>query len=128
SLDPATLLSPRRPPSLAGAGLLERIDAGAILAGAADQRAPGGAGHPGRPAACAGKPDCVGRFGWKASAATIDEQVSLAFSLDLDLSTPLHPAPWGDCTPREVACVMAPHGADPATGETEIAPSLLALV
>src|SRR5689334_23756079 len=26
-LDPATLLSPRRPPSLAGAGLLERIDA-----------------------------------------------------------------------------------------------------
>lgn len=127
-LDPATLLSPRLPPSLAGAGLLERIDAAAILAGAAAEQASGGAGHPGRPAACAGKPDCVGRFGWKAGAATIDEQVSLAFSLDLGLSTPLHPAPWGDCTPREAACVAAPHGADPATGETEIAPSLLALV
>src|SRR5262245_14041530 len=125
-LDPATLLSPRVPPSLAGAGLLERIDAAAILSGA--RGSAGHPGHPGRPAACAGKPDCVGRFGWKASAATIDEQVSLAFSLDLGLSTPLHPAPWGDCTLREAACVTAPHGADPATGETEIAPALLSLV
>ena len=127
-LDPATMLSPRRPPSLAGAGLIERIDAASILAGAAEEWARGGTGHPSRPAACAGKADCVGRFGWKATATTIDEQVSLAFSLDLGLSTPLHPAPWGDCTPREAACVAAPHGADPATGETEIAPSLLALV
>ena len=127
-LDPATLLSPRVPPSLAGAGLLERIDAAAILAGAAEEQARGGAGHPGRPAACTGKPDCVGRFGWKANAATVDDQVSLAFSLDLGLSTTLHPAPWGDCTPREAACVTAPHGADPATGETEIAPALLSLV
>src|SRR5437867_3116481 len=31
-------------------------------------------------------------------------------------------------TPRETACVAAPHGADPATGETEIAPALLWLV
>src|SRR5215475_2861265 len=39
-LDPATRRSPRVPPSLAGAGLLERIDAAGILSGT---------GRPGRP-------------------------------------------------------------------------------
>jgi CxxC motif-containing protein (DUF1111 family) len=125
-LDPAIALSPRVPPSLAGVGLLERIDAATILAWAATERADGVAGEPSRPAECAGQPRCIGRFGWKAATASIDDQNALAFSLDIGMSTPRRPMPWGDCTARESDCVHAPHGA--AAGEPEIAPQLLALL
>jgi CxxC motif-containing protein (DUF1111 family) len=127
-LDPAIVLSPRVPPSLAGVGLLERIDADTILAWAATERAEGVSGEPSRPAECAGQPRCIGRFGWKAATATIDDQNTLAFSLDIGMSTPRRPALWGDCTVRESDCIRAPHGADAAAGETEIAPQLLALL
>jgi CxxC motif-containing protein (DUF1111 family) len=129
-LDPGTLLSPRVPPSLAGVGLLERIDAGSILGWADEETANGSgiSGQPSRPAGCADQPHCIGRFGWKAAAATIDDQNALAFSLDIGMSTPRQPAPWGDCTPKETACVKAPHGAAAVAGETEIPPQLLALV
>jgi CxxC motif-containing protein (DUF1111 family) len=127
-LAPATMLSPRVPPSLAGIGLLERIDADAILAGADAEKSEGLSGRPSRPPECAGQPHCIGRFGWKAGAATIDDQNALAFSLDIGMSTPRHPSPWGDCTLRETDCVNAPHGANAATRETEIAPQLLALI
>jgi CxxC motif-containing protein (DUF1111 family) len=129
-LDPATRLSPRVPPSLAGVGLLERIDADTILAWAAEEKASGTgiAGRPSRPPACADRPGCVGRFGWKAATTTVDDQDSLAFSLDIGLSTPRRPAPWGDCTPAERGCIEAPHGADAAAGESEVAPQLLALL
>jgi len=130
SFDPATALSPRVPPSLAGVGLLERIDVESILAWADEEKASGNgiSGQPSRPTDCADRPHCIGRFGWKAAAATIDDQNSLAFSLNIGMSTPRQPAPWGDCTPKETACVKAPHGADAGAGETEIAPQLLALV
>ena len=129
-LDPATALSPRVPPSLAGVGLLERIDADSIVAWADEEKASGNgiSGQPGRLDDCADRPHCVGRFGWKAAAATIDDQNELAFSLDIGMSTPRQAAPWGDCTPKETACVKAPHGADAVASETEIAPQLLALV
>jgi CxxC motif-containing protein (DUF1111 family) len=129
-LDPATVLSPRVPPSLAGIGLLERIDADSILAWANEQKAGGNgiSGQPAWPAVCGDRPRCIGRFGWKATAATVDEQNALAFSLDIGMSTPRQPTPWGDCTPKESACVEAPHGADAAAGEAEIAPQLMALV
>jgi CxxC motif-containing protein (DUF1111 family) len=129
-LDPASVLSPRVPPSLAGVGLLERIDAESILAWVDEEKANGNgiSGQPSRPTDCAEQPHCIGRFGWKAAAATIDDQNALAFSLDIGMSTPRQPAPWGDCTPRESTCVKAPHGADAAAGETEIVPQLVALV
>src|SRR5262249_45093872 len=127
-LDPAALLSPRVPPSLAGVGLLERIDADTILAWAAKERAAGVSGEPSRPPECAGQPRCIGRFGWKAATASIDGQNALAFSLDIGMSTPRQPAPWGDCTNRESDCMRAPHGADSAAGETEVAPQLIALL
>jgi CxxC motif-containing protein (DUF1111 family) len=127
-LDPSAILSPRVPPSLAGVGLLERIDADAILAQVDEERDDGISGRPGRPAECVDRPHCIGRFGWKAGTATIDDQDALAFSLDIGMSTPRRPARWGDCTPTESDCVNAPHGADVAAGETEVAPQLLTLI
>jgi CxxC motif-containing protein (DUF1111 family) len=129
-LGAATILSPRVPPSLAGVGFLERIDADSILAWADEDDADGDgiSGRPSRPADCAGPQPCIGRFGWKAAAATIDDQNALAFSLDIGMSTSRRPIPWGDCTGQESACVTAPHGADAARGETEIASQLMTLL
>ena len=55
----------------------------------------------------------AGRFGWKASAASLDEQVATAFLLDLGLSTPVRPSAAGDCTDAQPACLRAPHGGRP---------------
>jgi CxxC motif-containing protein (DUF1111 family) len=52
----------------------------------------------------------AGRFGWKSSAATLDEQVATAFLLDLGLSTPGRPLAAGDCTSVQTMCLQAPHG------------------
>lgn len=129
-LDPAMELSPRVPPLLAGVGLLERIDDAAILdwADEHDGDGDGISGRANRLADCAAPGPCVGRFGWKAGAATIAAQDALAFSVDIGMSTPLQAAPWGDCTVRQRGCVAGPHGADPATAETEIESRLAQLL
>ena len=70
----------------------------------------------------------LGRFGRKASHATLESQDSDAFSLDIGMSTPLHREPWGDCTAAQTACRGAPHGDQPQFGGLEIPGELLALV
>ena len=65
-------------------------------------------------------------FGRKASEASLEDAVALAFSRDLGLSTERHPLPGGDCTARQPACVAGPHG-DDGTG-IEIAPEIVSAV
>lgn len=55
----------------------------------------------------------IGRFGWKATSATIEGQVDAAFAMDLGLSTVARPAAWGDCTAAQEACRAAPSGGEP---------------
>jgi CxxC motif-containing protein (DUF1111 family) len=108
-------LSPRVAPQMIGLGLLEAIPAADILAGA-DENDADGDGISGRPnivwSAEHGRP-MLGRFGHKAGAASLREQSAAAFSVDMGLSTALHPAPWGDCTPAQTACRAGPHGQEP---------------
>ena len=59
----------------------------------------------------------LGRFGWKAGAASIVDQSADAMSGDIGVSSPLAPEPWGECTARQQACRLGPHGA--AAGEFE---------
>ena len=109
------MLSPRIAPQMIGLGLLEAIPAADILALAdpddADQD-----GISGRPQIVPsveyGTP-MLGRFGLKAGAPTVREQSAGAFAGDMGLSTPLHPAPWGDCTTGQPSCIDAPHGQEP---------------
>jgi CxxC motif-containing protein (DUF1111 family) len=125
-LDSGTVLSPRVPPSLAGLGLLERIEAEAILAWADAEDADGDgiSGRPSLPQDCGGARACLGRFGWKAATATIAEQIALAFHLDIGMSTPRLPYPWGDCTAEQRDCRTAPHGAAAA----ELPPQMVELL
>jgi len=50
------------------------------------------------------------RFGHKASISTIHEQSTVAFALDMRITSPLMPIGWGDCTARQPACRTARHG------------------
>lgn len=112
---PELMVSPRVAPQMIGLGLLEAIPAADILA-LADPDDADGDGISGRaqivPSVEFGVP-MLGRFGLKAGAPTVREQSAGAFAGDMGLSTPLHPAPWGDCTPEQAACRAAPHGQEP---------------
>ena len=108
-------LSPRVAPQMIGLGLLEAIPAADILA-LADPDDGNHDGISGRPqivpSVAYGVP-MLGRFGLKAGAPTIRDQTAAALSMDMGLSNPLFPDPWGDCTDRQTACRTAPHGQDP---------------
>jgi CxxC motif-containing protein (DUF1111 family) len=112
-LDTATRIGLRRPLPLDGLGAADRLGDDAILANE------GVAGGRARRLA----DGRLGRFGWKASSATIVDQVAAAFSADMGMSTPSHPDPFGDCTPAETACHNAPTGSQ--HGEPEVAAPIL---
>ncbi|WP_419896495.1 di-heme oxidoreductase family protein [Roseomonas sp. USHLN139] len=122
---PGMELSPRQAPSLIGLGLLERVPEAAILA-PRDNR-DGIRGRPNHVWSPSRQEMILGRFGWKAAEPTLDDQVATAFANDLGLSTPLRPAPWGDCTARQPECRAAPHGLAPGEA-SEVAPALFDLV
>lgn len=118
-------LSPRVAPPMIGMGLLEAIPEADILAreDPDDRDGDGIRGianrHEGRAA--------IGRFGWKAGAATVEAQSANAFLNDMGLGTRLHPRPFGDCTPAQIACRTAPHGDDKGDG-VEVPDALFDLV
>ena len=124
-LDPQVMVSPRVAPPMIGLGLLEAIAAPDILAGADPDDADGD-GISGR-ARWVWSPEhgrmVLGRFGWKAGTASIVDQSAAAMSGDIGVSSPLAPAPWGECTERQQACRTGPHGAD--AGEFEAPASVM---
>jgi CxxC motif-containing protein (DUF1111 family) len=98
-----------------GLGLLEAIDEADLLA-RADPNDADGNGISGK-ANRVWSPDAgrvaTGRFGWKAGVATVNEQSQAAFSGDIGISVPLHPAGAGECTERQTDCRAAPDGNSP---------------
>lgn len=129
-LHPQAMLSPRVAPQMIGLGLLEAIPAADILAGADPDDADGD-GISGRPSvvwSTAFHRPMLGRFGWKAGAPTVEEQSAGAFSGDMGLSTPLHAAPWGECTAAQADCRAARHGVYTDLGPHEVSAEALNLV
>ena len=117
-LDPQVMTSPRVAPPMIGLGLLEAIAESDVTA-RADPGDADGDGISGRARRVWSRAEgrmMLGRFGWKAGAATIADQGAAAMSGDIGVSSPLAPAPWGECTERQRACRDAPHGADPGSG------------
>jgi len=129
-LDPATTLSPRVTQPMLGLGLVQAIHEADILA-LADPDDADGDGISGK-AAVAIDPktgrQTLGRFGWKAQAATVRQQSAEAFALDIGISTPEVPLPDGDCTPAQTACLERPNGVQKRLGDAEAPPPVMDLV
>ncbi len=106
------LLSPRVAPPMIGLGLLEAIADEDILAHADpdDKDGDGISGRPNRAFSKMAGGITLGRFGWKAGQARIAEQSADAAAGDIGLSNPRAPFAWGDCTPAQTACRVAPNG------------------
>jgi len=126
--DPATTAGPRAAPPLVGLGLIAAIAAADILAGAdPDDRDGDGIRGRARLVAGQGGDPVPGRFGRRAGEATLDQAVALALSVDMGLSSPLFPDPWGDCTAAQAACRAAPHGDGDVRGH-EVSAQAVALI
>lgn len=129
-LAPDLAVSPRLAPPLIGLGLVAAIPDAAILSWA-DPEDSDGDGISGRAHLLPGADgtERLGRFGWTADQAGLEDQAASAFALDLGLSSPLRPDPWGDCTPAQTACRAVPTGEDPGLRDgREVSAEALALV
>jgi len=117
-LHPEAMLSPRVAPPMIGMGLIEAIPEEDILANADpdDSDGDGISGRPNRVWSDEHGRVMLGRFGWKAGQPTVAQQSASAFRGDIGISTPLYPAPYGDCTAAQTDCRSAPHG---GAGETD---------
>jgi CxxC motif-containing protein (DUF1111 family) len=103
-LAPRTQWSPRIPSTVFGLGLLEAIPEADLLARADPQDADGDgiSGRPNRVTHVRTGQPVLGRFGWKASQPTLEQQIAKAYAEDLGLTSPLFPE--STCTPKQEAC------------------------
>jgi CxxC motif-containing protein (DUF1111 family) len=108
----------RTAPSLRGRGLLERVDERAVLA-LADPEDRDGDGVSGRARPVVGIDGVagIGRFGARATTATIEEQTAAAAALDLGLSSPWKTLPHGDCTKAQDDCLRLAAGSETLDGD-----------
>jgi CxxC motif-containing protein (DUF1111 family) len=124
------MLSPRVAPQMIGLGLLEQVPTEDILA-KADPEDKDGDGISGRPNLVvdgASGQRMLGRFGWKAGAASVEAQSADAFAGDIGIATPLVMKPHGDCTAAEAECMSAPTGEQARLGPSEAPDPVLDLV
>ena len=122
--------SARVAPPMIGLGLLEAMPEADILANAdpddADQD-----GISGKPNQVWSREDnkvMLGRFGWKASQPTINQQTAEAAAGDIGLSTAMIRQPSGDCTEKQKDCLDAPNGNSAKYGDVELSDDLFKLV
>jgi len=105
------LVSPRVSPHVAGLGLLETVPA-EVLEKLAHQAKPDGVrGMVNRVWDREGRKTVVGRFGLKANAPTLRQQIAGAFLGDMGITSDLFPTE--NCTPAQVACRKAVSGGHP---------------
>lgn len=128
SKSPGTREEFRVAPSLKGRGMMARVAPSEIIA-RADPDDRDGDGISGRVRIIkAAEGSRVGRFGLKATAATLADQTADAAMLDMGLSSPLRPSPYGDCTQGEPKCLANANGRSPDFDGEEISRAMVELV
>ncbi|MCU0869579.1 MAG: hypothetical protein MUF30_08260 [Burkholderiales bacterium] len=115
AIEPDAARSLRIAPSLDAVAALSALDTAAIdrpARGRAPRRvaADGDASTP--------RVGRVGRFGWKASHATLHAQIATAWAEDLGVTSPMRPDP--QCPPVQRACAAQPPGLQPETTAAEL--------
>jgi CxxC motif-containing protein (DUF1111 family) len=126
--DPTTHEEFRVAPPLLGRGLMARVAAQEILKNA-DPDDRDGDGISGRARIIATPEGSqLGRFGLKATAASIADQAAEAAMMDMGLSSPLRPFPYGDCTKAETHCIANANGRSPDFDGEEISKQMVEMV
>lgn len=117
----ATATGVRIGPPLIGLGLLEAIDADDIVAGAdpEDTNDDGISGRVSRVTDRKTGTGTIGRFGLKANLGSIAEQASMAYLLDLGITTPA--LAEENCPAPQVACSESPSGGTPEISADRLA-------
>lgn len=120
-LRPDTMISPRIGPAVFGMGLLEAIPESRILslADPEDRDNDGISGRPNMVWNIRTQAYALGRFGWKASQPTIEQQGAGAFHGDIGITSTLFPQE--NCPSAQVACRQAPHGGMPEVPDERLA-------
>jgi CxxC motif-containing protein (DUF1111 family) len=116
-----TMISPRLAPQVVGMGLLEAVPEASILA-AADPADTDGDGISGRPNTVwdeRAEAPALGRFGWKANVATVEQQAASAFIGDLGITSSLHPDQ--NCPLGQSECAAAIDGGEPELTDERLA-------
>lgn len=129
-LDPDTTVSLRIAQPMIGLGLIEAIDPADILAreDPGDRDGDGISGRAARVPELETGGEALGRFGWKAQAATVRDQTATALATDIGISSPLVPRPQGDCTSAQPDCLERPSGVQPRLGPDEAGATVLDLL
>lgn len=97
-----TVLKPRIGPALYGAGLIDAVSQPAVDAIRLAQ-----------PENLRGT--AAGRFGWQGDSISMVDQVSVAFSREMGLTSEQERR--DDCTPSQAACLQAEQGGEPEVSE-----------
>ncbi len=109
------LVSPRVASAMTGLGLLEAIPGTQMEAWAAKTQPDGVHGRINHVWSNIEKRPVYGRFGWKANAPSLREQIANAAHGDIGLTSALHPQQ--NCTATQKACANAPAGGTPEAPE-----------
>lgn len=119
-MHPDTQTSPRLAPQVIGMGLLEAIPEQDLVAASDPDDADGDG--------VSGKPNYVwndetqqreiGRFGWKANRATVQDQAAAAFHGDIGITSNIHPEP--NCSDSQQECLDSPNGGVPEIDDTRL--------
>jgi CxxC motif-containing protein (DUF1111 family) len=128
ALQSSTVVSPRLATAIHGIGLLEQVPESEILANVDAHGEDGVKGKPNHVIDPITGQRTLGRFGWKASAASLEVQDGKALDLDIGLSNPVYHDAFGDCTARQADCLKMPTGASPQFENLEVPSSLMRLI
>jgi CxxC motif-containing protein (DUF1111 family) len=107
------LISPRIAPVVSGVGLIEAIPEASILEyeDPEDTNEDGITGRANFVVSSASGEIELGRLGWKANVASVEDQVAGAFLGDIGITSPVHPDE--NCTVAQLECRAAPTGGSP---------------
>jgi CxxC motif-containing protein (DUF1111 family) len=117
ALEDTVLVSPRTAPHMVGMGLLEAVSEADLLAreDADDRDGDGISGRANRVWNPVTQRAELGRFGWKANAASLMAQSAGAANGDIGLTSKWFPEQ--NCPPSQADCGKAPHGGEPELSE-----------
>jgi CxxC motif-containing protein (DUF1111 family) len=101
-MDPNVMVSPRISRQLVGLGLLQAVSEETIRGFAANVSS----GHPNYVWDVKNQKMTMGRFGWKASEPSVEQQTLLAFVQDIGITSSMFPDK--NCPPAQTDCANAP--------------------